>query len=258
MNSPLPVPSQLRWLTFAIAACLAFVGLFASSALAASAPQTINLCVTKSGPDKGVVRFASKCKKGEQAVQVMAGSAQQGVLGVSESSGQARCPGRGPVRPVPRATPGAKGDRDRRRPETARGRTVPLAAAPRATTGDDGAPGAKGERATGAGRWPQGRDRRHRSRGPRATGRGEASVRSNGSGPAGPQGGRARPASRSAGPRRWQNGRRRQRQERPQRPQRRRCPRRRTPAPKATSTSTPRPTTSSARSWPRTGATASP
>ena len=43
MTSPLRVPSQLRWLTFAIAACLACTGLFASSAFAASAPQTINL-----------------------------------------------------------------------------------------------------------------------------------------------------------------------------------------------------------------------
>ena len=61
---------ELRWLTFAIAACLAFIGLCrVSSALRGEeAPQTINLCVTKSGPDKGIVRFATKaCKKGEQA-----------------------------------------------------------------------------------------------------------------------------------------------------------------------------------------------
>ncbi len=87
MTSPLRVPSKLRSLTFAIVACLAFTGLFAASASAA-APQTINLCVTKSGPDKGDVRFAPKCKKGEQGIQVVASSSQQGVLGATAGSGE--------------------------------------------------------------------------------------------------------------------------------------------------------------------------
>ncbi len=90
MTSPLRAPTSLRWLTFAIAACLALTGLMAATSAQAAKKglASVSLCVTKSGPDKGAVRFSTSCKKGEQQIEVMTTSAQQGVLGVSESSGQ--------------------------------------------------------------------------------------------------------------------------------------------------------------------------
>ena len=64
----------------------AALALGAGAASAAKTSSTaVTLCVTKSGPEKGSVRFAgpgAKCKKGEQALEVLTGI-PQGVLGVS-------------------------------------------------------------------------------------------------------------------------------------------------------------------------------
>jgi hypothetical protein len=106
MTAPRFAFPQVRRLAFVLAAFLAFAGLLVSTSANAaqkSSPATINLCITKSGPDKGSVRFVQeklKCKSGELRVQVVSGSGQQGVLGIQESSGE----------PGPAGPQGEKGD----------------------------------------------------------------------------------------------------------------------------------------------------
>jgi hypothetical protein len=84
---------RARWAMLFLAVCVAFVvfaAVVGSAAAAGKALSTINLCITKAGPEKGVVRFAATkhCRKGETLVQVVGGSDVQGVLGVQEESGQ--------------------------------------------------------------------------------------------------------------------------------------------------------------------------
>lgn len=98
---------QTRWLALALVTCLAFIGLFASSSAQAAQKllSTINLCITKSGPDKGKVRFVAtkaKCKGGELRVRVVS-SPEQGVLGIEGSSGATGATG-------PQGPKGDKGD----------------------------------------------------------------------------------------------------------------------------------------------------
>ena len=78
-----PISSRLYrpgWLALALAACVALaVMAFAAPAEAAKKTvQTLNLCVVKSGPEKGIVHFPgkAKCKKGEQLIQVVAVTGQ--------------------------------------------------------------------------------------------------------------------------------------------------------------------------------------
>jgi hypothetical protein len=72
-------------LVFALQACLVAGGLLVlpgSARAAQEAPPTIHLCITKSGPDKGSVRFVAPrqdCKVGEMSVRVVGGPDQSGV-----------------------------------------------------------------------------------------------------------------------------------------------------------------------------------
>jgi hypothetical protein len=107
MTRPRFALAQIRWFVFAVIACLATAGLLvlAGSADAAQkSSDTIDLCITMSGPDKGSVRFVKPrqgCKSGELLVQVARGSDQQGVQGSSDELG-----------PVgPRGAKGDKGDK---------------------------------------------------------------------------------------------------------------------------------------------------
>lgn len=123
---------QTRWLAFALVTCLAFTGLLAASVSAQAAPKTlstINLCITKSGPDKGKVRFVqtkAKCKGGELRVQVVSSPGQQGVLGIEGSSGATG----------PTGAQGAKGDKGDKGEQGDQGL--------QGLTGDQGAQGLQG------------------------------------------------------------------------------------------------------------------
>ena len=104
-------------LALASAICLALLGVvvIAGPAQAASL-QAVTLCVTKSGPDKGAVRFvgtSTHCRKGEKKVTVLTGSDEQGVLGAQESSpgapGAPGAPGEKGLK-GDQGEPGAQGD----------------------------------------------------------------------------------------------------------------------------------------------------
>ncbi|HEX3172605.1 MAG TPA: hypothetical protein VHQ43_00100 [Solirubrobacterales bacterium] len=123
-----------------------------SSAAAQKQPTTINLCIRKAGPEKGMVRFSQskRCKAGEMSVQVVADS-KQGVAGIEESSG---APGAtGPVGPTgPKGEQGAQGEKGDKGDQGDEGATgaqgVQGLQGPKGATGPQGTPGAKG--ATGA------------------------------------------------------------------------------------------------------------
>ena len=79
-----------RLASFGLVVVLTLIAVLAvASTASAKATTTINLCVTKSGPEKGAVRFSAgaKCKPGEQLIQVMPKTPQD-VLGASESSAE--------------------------------------------------------------------------------------------------------------------------------------------------------------------------
>ena len=123
-----------RWLALAFVACFAFAGIVTGSVSASAAQKTlttINLCITKAGPDKGTVRFAATkhCPKGQVLIQVVGGSGSQGVAGIQESSGQGGSTGAA----GPQGPPGPKGDTG------AKGETGVAGA-----DGDDGQNGATG------------------------------------------------------------------------------------------------------------------
>jgi hypothetical protein len=114
MTAPLRVPPRSMRITLAAAIwSLLVVALIAASAAEAKSKETVNLCVTMSGPEKGNVRFTPgvSCKKGEQSVPVVTRAGQQGVLGVAERSGQPSTTGpRGPRgERGPAGEPGSRG-----------------------------------------------------------------------------------------------------------------------------------------------------
>jgi hypothetical protein len=84
------VSLRARWAVPSLAICSAFVifAAFSSSSAAGMTPSTVNLCITKAGPEKGTVRFVStnRCRRGEIFVHVVTASATQGVMGVQEES----------------------------------------------------------------------------------------------------------------------------------------------------------------------------
>lgn len=112
MTAPSFALLQTRWLAFAFVTCLSLIGPLAVSSSAQGAKQgslaTINLCITKSGPDKGRVRFVQtkqKCKGGELRVHLLSSPGPQGVLGIEGSSGAT-----GPAGPTgPRGPKGERG-----------------------------------------------------------------------------------------------------------------------------------------------------
>lgn len=125
-------------LAFAVVTCLAFTALLAvSSAQAAQKPSlsTINLCITKSGPDKGSIRFVAtklKCRGGELRVHIVSSAGKQGVLGIEGSSGET-----GPTGPA--GAQGAKGDKGEKGKEGERGdRGFQGLQGPAGTDGTDG------------------------------------------------------------------------------------------------------------------------
>jgi Collagen triple helix repeat (20 copies) len=135
--------SRIRPQAVAIVGILAFTGLFAFVASAHGAQSTIDLCVTKSGPDEGSVRFVQeklKCKRSELRVRVLGG--QQGVLGVQESSNEF-----GPVGPTgPKGGKGDKGDQGIQGAQGAQG--LPGLQGPAGADGKDGADGLDGKDGT--------------------------------------------------------------------------------------------------------------
>jgi hypothetical protein len=82
-------------LALTLVGCLTAAGLFAISTSAQGTQSTVNLCITKAGPDKGSVRFVQakqKCKGGELRVQVVGSTGEQGAFGAQESSDEAGPP----------------------------------------------------------------------------------------------------------------------------------------------------------------------
>jgi hypothetical protein len=131
----LQISRQNRLLTAALAVCLScplFAGLLAqaSSAQAASegAQATIDICITRSGPDKGTVRFVYlklDCRAGEQRVRLLSSNEQPDPRGSKRLIN-----GTGLSGPVAQ---GPKGDRG---PQGIRG--------PQGEKGDRGIPGLAG------------------------------------------------------------------------------------------------------------------
>lgn len=115
---------------------LASIGLLALTppARGADSAATIKLCITKSGPDKGSIRFVAtkqSCRHGEEAVEVVSSASQQGVLGAQGSS---TAPG-GSTAPGPQGPVGPRGPRGDRGPQGEQG-----------IQGPPGEPGERGER----------------------------------------------------------------------------------------------------------------
>ncbi len=134
MNAP--ISSRLgwpSWLVGALAACIAMAGFLVLAGQADAAKkktvQTLNLCVVKKGPDKGVVHFAgkAKCKKGEQLIQVVSGTGAS--FGLNESSGEPGAAG-------PAGATGPAGPEGARGPQGERGEN--------GTNGTNGADGTDG------------------------------------------------------------------------------------------------------------------
>jgi hypothetical protein len=129
MVAPALLP-RARWLALLVLGFVVCSGAvaFSSSAqtLGTLSSATVDLCITKAGPDKGTVRFVhakQPCRAGEMHVQVVRSSRTRGVWGSAEDSGS-----RGGSDPVGR--PGAIS------PTGADG-----AAAPQGFAGPDGATG---------------------------------------------------------------------------------------------------------------------
>ena len=154
MTAPRFALPQVRWLAFALVTCLAFAGLLAvsNSAKAAQKPSltTIDLCITKSGPDKGSVRFVQaklKCKSGELRVQVVS-SDKQGVLGIQEGSGEAGPPGPAGLQGEkgPKGDKGEKGEKGIKGDQGEKGdQGIAGSQGVQGATGAAGATGAKGD-----------------------------------------------------------------------------------------------------------------
>ncbi len=155
---------QIRFLALVLVVGLASVGLFAVSAPAMEADSvtTIKLCITKSGPDKGSIRFVAakqQCKHGEETVQVATDSSQQGVLGIQGSSGE---PGpQGPAGPKsgqgPRGESGPKGDQGDQGQQGIQGLQGPKGIQGlQGDKGDQGIQGEKGDQGDKGDQGPQG------------------------------------------------------------------------------------------------------
>src|SRR6476469_7473244 len=107
MTAPTLPTLRLRPLALGVPACFAFAAL-ASGITSAQAAQTrslgtITLCIKKTNPDKGTIRFVKpkqRCKKGELRVLVVTTPTEQGVLGINESSESGSTGAAGPVGPT--------------------------------------------------------------------------------------------------------------------------------------------------------------
>ncbi len=123
---------KVRRLSLALVACFAIAGTAAvSTPTQAAGAKPITLCIKRSGPAKGTIRFVSSatCRRSEERVQLVGGS-DQGVLGIEEGSGEA-----GPQGPAGRK--GDKGEKGDTGPQGIQG--------PKGETGATGPQGIQGE-----------------------------------------------------------------------------------------------------------------
>ena len=136
------ISPRTRFTLAALAVCLAFVVVTATSSSARAEQEetlpTIDLCITRSGPDKGTVRFIYAklaCRLGEQRVRLVGSSDQpdpRGSRGMLSSTVLA-----GPV-----GLEGPKGDRGERGPRGIQGEKGERGA--RGPEGQEGQPGTPG------------------------------------------------------------------------------------------------------------------
>jgi hypothetical protein len=157
MSAPRFALPLARWL----ASGLAFAGTFAISSPALAAQghptTTINLCITKSGPDKGSVRFIQeklKCRSGELRVRVVGDSGQQGVPAFQEGSGE----------PTPSGFPDLQGETGAWGDQGLPGLRGP--AGENGKDGTDGAPGKDGIDGQDGATGPQGPEGPEGAQGP--------------------------------------------------------------------------------------------